>query len=78
MKLKIFVFTIFIMLTVFSKPIINSYYCFTYGTYLKPTDALEQLSVSLNMISVQLNKGRSTIQYLDTVEKTTHIIFKKI
>lgn len=79
-----------LMLGVYLKePLVSSYENYAYGTYDKPEDALTEVSNSLAMISNHLNKGTSTVGYLNEVNKgtstlgylaevenTTSIIFK--
>ncbi|ALJ06426.1 hypothetical protein APS56_15345 [Pseudalgibacter alginicilyticus] len=47
------------------------------GTIKDPEIAFNKVSKSLEMISNHLNKGASTVSYLDEVENATSIIFKE-
>ncbi len=73
----------------FKDPIVASYESYTYGTYNKPEEALNEVTKSLAMISSHFNKGTSTVNYLkemdkgtatlsylNEIENTTSIIFK--
>ena len=59
------------------KPVLSSYQEYAYGTYNNPEEALNEVMKSLEMISNQFNKGTFTLGYLNEVENTTSIIFKK-
>ena len=58
----------------FKTSIVSSYEEYTYGTFNKPEDALNELSNSLTMISGHLNKGTNTIEYLDEMNKGTSVL----
>lgn len=76
-KLLVIGLAIVIMLGFYFKDYaLKTYKTYTYGTYSNPEAAVKEVKIQLNMISRQLNKGISTVNYINEIEDAISIIFK--